>query len=315
MHGVARAPGTCGELVQGKINGYNFLVTCPVEIYSVVSVKLNKLGKVVLNDNLDKVQSAIEKTLSFLGKPELGAEVEVSSAIPRGKGMASSTADIAAAIAAVAVAMGVDISLGDISEIALAIEPTDGIMFPGIVLFDHIRGKKCRVLGKAPELEVVIVDLGGIVDTLIFNENPELDRLNNLKEKVIKSVLEKLEKALASGDNRLLGEAAVESAFANQKILFKPELEQIYNTCIKMGGFGVNIAHSGTVVGLFFEKGKNLGDKAIKELNSQGFSNLYHTNTINGGIEVLTERSGDMVWKPLDTYMAGTFGKQRKNTG
>ena len=29
-----RAPGTCGEFLQGSINGQSFLVTCPIDRYS-----------------------------------------------------------------------------------------------------------------------------------------------------------------------------------------------------------------------------------------------------------------------------------------
>lgn len=29
-----RAPGTCGEFLQGSINGQSFLVTCPINRYS-----------------------------------------------------------------------------------------------------------------------------------------------------------------------------------------------------------------------------------------------------------------------------------------
>ena len=33
---TARAPGVCGELAQGVIEGIHFLVTCPVDFYSRV---------------------------------------------------------------------------------------------------------------------------------------------------------------------------------------------------------------------------------------------------------------------------------------
>ena len=33
---TVRAPGVCGELAQGMIEGIHFLVTCPVDFYSRV---------------------------------------------------------------------------------------------------------------------------------------------------------------------------------------------------------------------------------------------------------------------------------------
>ncbi len=315
MIGTARAPGTCGELVQGKINGLNFLVTCPVNIYSVVTVKLDESGPVRVAEGLPKVKLAVEKTLQFLAAPEMGAEVRVSSAIPRGKGMASSTADIAATCAAAAAGLKASLTPRDIAEIALAIEPTDGIMFPGIAIFDHIAGQTARVLGKAPALEAVIVDLGGTIDTIGFNANTELDLLNRLKEQQVALALQKLEQALAAADGRLIGEAATESAFANQHILFKPELPRLFEICRQAGGVGVNIAHSGTVVGLLLETGRDLTGKILATLTDEGFRNIIKARLIDGGIEVLQERTGDPVWQPLPTSTAGTYGRLRKHMG
>ena len=34
----SRAPATCGELVQGAIDGCDFLVNCPIDLYATASV-------------------------------------------------------------------------------------------------------------------------------------------------------------------------------------------------------------------------------------------------------------------------------------
>jgi uncharacterized protein involved in propanediol utilization len=41
---TVRAPGACGELAQGVIEGIHFLVTCPVDFYSRVKVDLYSDG-------------------------------------------------------------------------------------------------------------------------------------------------------------------------------------------------------------------------------------------------------------------------------
>ncbi|WP_418789917.1 GHMP kinase [Phosphitispora sp. TUW77] len=315
MLGIARAPGTCGELVQGKLDGTNLLVTCPVNFYSVVTVKLNNTGNIIVAENLPKVKLAVEKTLHFLEKPGYGAEVTVFSKIPRGKGMASSTADIAAACAAVAKGLNMIISEWNIAEIALSIEPTDGLMFPGIAVFDHIGGSVARVLGPAPEMDIVIIDLGGIVDTVGFNANMNLDILNKAKEKKIEIAMEKLEKGIAIGNYKLIGQAATESAYANQQMLPKPDLDKVYDICRITGGLGVNVAHSGTVIGVLFDAGTDCIDKAINIFSAEGFNIYNKARIINGGIDVFEESAGDNFWKPLNTYTEETFGKLRKDTG
>lgn len=314
MQGIARAPGTCGELLQGKLNGTNFLVTCPVDLYSEVTVRLNMLGVVAVDENLPKVRTAVERTLQFLGKTELGADVVVASNVPCGKGMASSTADIAASCAATAVALGTYLTPEEIAAIALNIEPTDGVMFPGISMFDHVDGKILKCLGMAPEVDIVIVDLGGTVDTVSFNQNSELEILNKAKEHHVADALAKIENALAAGELGLLGQAVTAGAFAHQQILYKPELRTLAEICQASGGLGINIAHSGTVVGLLFEKGRCSGTVQEK-LAQAGFGIGFAARIIDGGIEVLQESAGERKWLSLNTYMVETCGKLQKSTG
>lgn len=314
MQGTARAPGTCGELLQGNIDGTNFLVTCPVDLYSEVTVRLNEQGVVNVDASLPKVRNAVERTLQFLGRAEMGVDVTVTSTVPCGKGMASSTADIAASCAATAVALGTYLTPQEIAEIALHIEPTDGIMFPGISIFDHVEGKMLKYLGKAPEAEIAIVDLGGTVDTVSFNQNSELEILNKDKEHQVAEALVKIENALAAGELDLLGQAVTAGAFAHQQILYKPELRTLAEICQSLGGLGINIAHSGTVVGLLFEKGRYTGT-VQEELARAGFGSSFAARLIDGGVEVLQESAGERIWQPLNTYMAETCGKLQKSTG
>lgn len=311
--GTAKAPATCGELIQGNITGMDFLVTCPVNIFSEVTVCLNDSGQVTGSPNLYKVQKAVTQTLGFFNMQHLGAAIKISSQIPCGKGMASSSADISAACAAVAAALGTAITPEEISEIALSIEPTDGLMFPGIVLYDHLKGKQNRFLGAVPGIELMIVDLGGAVDTLSFNRDQKLGFFNRNKEKNVLQALLKMETALQHQDISLFGEAATESAFAHQAILPKPQLHTLFDICKGAGGIGINIAHSGTVVGLLFKAGHMPVDQLKDTLEHKGFKYLCKTELINGGIQVLQERDGERTWVPLTTSMAETCGKRQKS--
>lgn len=322
MIGIARAPGTCGELVQGMVDGVNFLITCPIDMYSTVKVELNLSGALTAGESLSKAKQAVAEVLRYLNRPELGAVIDVSSDIPKGKGMASSTADIVAACAATASALGIFLSPEEIARIALKIEPTDGIMFHGIAVFDHVEGKVCRVLGSAPDLEVVIIDLGGTVDTLQFNSNTELDYLNRKKEGEVKTALDMVINAFRSvnsGINKYsledIGQAATLSAFANQLMLHKPGLESLASICEKYGGCGMNVAHSGTVVGLLFNKGFAFYKEIYETLTERGFRVLGKNRVINGGVEVLKEGIGETLWQQLNTFTGETSGKLEKSTG
>jgi L-threonine kinase len=317
MRGVARAPGTCGELVQGTVNGVNFLVTCPVDLYSVVEVTLQPgRNKINVNVTNRKVEEAVARTLAFFGAENYTAVVRVDSSLPVGKGMASSTADITAACVATAQALKRQISPDDIAGIALAIEPTDGIMYPGLVLFDHVAGRMFRSLGMPPEIKILIIDPGGTVDTEQFNARDNLPELNRQKEHTVCQALKHTEEGLAAGDPHKIGRAATMSALANQHIIFKPELAGIIKIAESCRALGVNTAHSGTVIGILYHEDltdvENLKD--ILAATNREFQ-LTECILIGGGAEIPAPESGGKAWVPYNTYMAGTSGQRRQSMG
>ncbi|MGI6559362.1 MAG: hypothetical protein ACOX20_10685 [Limnochordia bacterium] len=116
-----------------------------------------------------KLREALQRTLDLLGAPlDLGLRVQVSSELLRGKGLASSTADIAAGVAALGGLLGRDFTPRELASVALQVEPTDGLMFPGLACFDHRRGTWQESLGSPPPMELLVFDAGGEVDTLDF---------------------------------------------------------------------------------------------------------------------------------------------------
>lgn len=300
---TALAPGSCGELVQGTFHGENFLVTCPIPLYSQVTVRLFPPGSASFREGLPrgelhnlagdpylKTQMALRKTLDFLGLKEWMGKVIVRSPLLRAKGMASSTADISATALATAEAYGVILPPEEIARIALSIEPSDGIMFPGIVMFDHLTGRFVVPFGDAPSLEILVFDYGGQVDTITFNSRPELSALNEAKEGKVREALAEVEEGLRRKDLRLVGSGATKSALANQDILFKPQLEEIVESAFgQLGAVGVSAAHSGTVIGVLFEELTMETEERVKMEIMALWPNLtflFHTRLANGGVKL-----------------------------
>lgn len=251
MKATVRCPGSCGELVQGTTAGANFLVTCPINLYSTVTVSLST-GKPSVWKAGNKTVEAVRRTLAYLGESIDGIEVRVDSQLPVGKGMASSSADISAACMATALAAGQRLDIDDVCKIAIDIEPTDGIFFPGITIIDHVTGGFRRTIGEPPAITLAIFDVGGEVDTIDFNHRSDLTALNCRKEPKVMRALRMVEQGLQAGDGSLVGAGATMSALANQSILFKPSLERIIELARSFGSIGVNAAHSGTVLGVMF---------------------------------------------------------------
>ncbi|MEG6585509.1 GHMP family kinase ATP-binding protein [Dendrosporobacter sp. 1207_IL3150] len=257
MFACVKAPGSCGELVQGTIGGNNFLITCPINIYSKAIVTPSCSSQHL--DAGEKTKLAVKKTLKYLNISNVNFQITVTSNLPQGKGMASSSADISAASQAVAISFGKTLTPDEIARIAISIEPTDGIFFPGIVMFDHVLGYNTSSLGNPPAITIAVFDGGGEVDTLYFNRRKDLVKLNTEKEHQVQQALSLVKRGLSKSDAYLIAKGATMSALANQTILYKPYLEKIIKISDRYGAIGVNVAHSGTVVGVMFNS--NLMDK------------------------------------------------------
>ena len=241
---TVRAPGVCGELAQGVIEGIHFLVTCPIDFYSRVTVDLYSDGPGVdAPEGCDKTAAAVRRALSQLKNAKVRAKLTINNPIPRGKGMASSSADLAAAIAATGLALGEELTPYQIAQIALSIEPTDGIMIPGVALFDHRAGIIRESLGPPPPMEIVALDLGG--------------------------------------------QGASISADASQAVLSKPRLEEVKSFAESVGAVGVNVGHSGTIMGVLLDarerRGKSTYRKALEAFPDA--DSVYHFRLLGGGVQ------------------------------
>mgnify|MGYP002621254455 CR=1 FL=1 len=260
MRVKVKVPGSCGELVQGFFAGEPLLVTCPVEIFTRVTVSDEFSGVLGLGE---KSLSMLAKTLEFLKAPDFKFGIKLVSELPRAKGMASSSADLAAVSKAAALALGRDISAEKISELAASIEPTDGIFFSGIAAMNPVTGKFVKNIRAAENFQIAIFDYGGTVDTLKFN------RRSNFQIP-----------ALADALSFELVEA---SARANQQILYKKNLPEITAFAKNLGAVTVNAAHSGTVIGIFFRAGDEVDAKILEISRRFEFVKFVALTRLSGG--------------------------------
>ncbi|WP_296953968.1 GHMP kinase [uncultured Dialister sp.] len=252
---IVSSPGSCGEFIQGYMNGSSFMVTCPINRFAYAFADERGSFEVLPA----KAESAKINTLKYLGCPDKQVSILLKSTIRKGKGMASSTADISAVAQAAALCCGKSLSPREIADIALGIEPSDATFFEGVVQFDYREGRLIHELGHCPSLQILIYDCGGEIDTMQFNSRNDLIDLQKSNEKDIAHALELFKMGIRENSIDLIGKAATISAFANQKILYKKQLDDFYKSGISLGGKGVICAHSGTVLGLILPITVNAG--------------------------------------------------------
>ena len=169
--------------------------------------------------------------------------------LPEGKGYASSTADILGALYGLARLSGAELEPGEATRIALEVEPTDSIAWPGLALLDHRGGRRSELLGAPPPMAVLVIDEGGSVDTEEFNRADRAEILSS-QARTHEEAFSALADGLRRGDPAAVGEAATESAKACGLILAKPWLDRCLSLCRSLGGYGVCTAHSGTLYGV-----------------------------------------------------------------
>lgn len=260
--GIGYASAHHGELLQGVFedNGHwrRALVTLPLPDWGSRAVFVpGHHDDVVGLPGLAKSRRAAVLVLRELRQRMAtvpGGRLEIISNVPRGVGMGSSTSDVTATIRAVADQHGLSMSGEEVGRLAVQAESaSDSIMFDDqVVLFAHRDGMVLESFGhRLPPVMVVgaNTDPGVSVDTLCYPpaeyHDDELACFRVLRAG--------LRRAIATADVALLGQVATASARINQRYLPKPSLPELVELCRRLGGTGVQVAHSGTVAGLIFD--------------------------------------------------------------
>lgn len=243
---IARSQASCGEFIQGIIGGKELIVSCPIDMYSYACVEVDgpiyPLAK--------KAKEAAVRTLDFIGEKKEVLDrlsIQVNSDIPVGKGMGSSTADIAAVCTAVAAVFGVQLESTELSRIAVSIEPTDSTIFDKITLFDSRNGTVIEPLGKAPDMYVIVLEGRDRLDTIEFH------KIKKHSGHPLDEAYRLLRSGIEKGSVEDVASASTMSALNNQRILPKPYIDFILDSAISRGAAGITVAHTGTSIGVLVD--------------------------------------------------------------
>ncbi len=247
----AVASGTCGELAQGVLpDGTAFVVTCPIDRGTAIEVSVEPADALsILGAPADSVflERALRRTAELVELGPARITVERHSALYVGKGMASSTADIVAAARALSVAAGLPLRTEELAELAAAIEPTDGIMYDGIVAADPRTGLLIRDWDWWPQFVVVMA----IPPTTFDTSEARFTGQDRLASEYA-DLLAQLDAAVAERDLAAFAEQATRSAQLNAEFLPSPVFAQLAPHAGRLGALGACVAHTGTVAGLLF---------------------------------------------------------------
>ncbi|MGW2248618.1 GHMP family kinase ATP-binding protein [Kitasatospora sp. NPDC001660] len=249
--GIGVANGTFGELLQGMLleRRRRFLVTLPIDAWSTAVFRATATTDEISVSPASKHKSRqlatrILRAHGYTG----GGTLELDTAIPEGKGLASSSADLVATARAVADALGVTLDEAATEHFLRGIEPSDGVMYAGIVSYYHREVRLRERLGFLPPLTIVAHDPGGTVNTVDFNQSAAAPTLRERRE--YRDLLDALGTAVSSGDLAAIGRVSTRSAELHARRTPRPDFEEMRGICRDHDGLGLVVAHSGTVLGI-----------------------------------------------------------------
>lgn len=293
--GNGEATGHHGELLQGVFEDKNGhlhrgLVSLPCrQLKSKVKFRASSAEKIsVTPQHCQKAQRAAELALKRFSRIRAGGHLAIESNIPVGRGMGSSTADVLASILAVLDCLDVKPSSESIMQVAVNAETAcDSTLFSQLaVLFAHREGIVIESFRNSlPPMDYISVDTtpDQIVDTLAF----EPAQYSSAEIETFRPLRGLLRRAINTSDLCLLGRVSTASAWINEKFLRKPRLHDIEVIGVRYGAIGIQVAHSGTVVGLMFDPtnrkaAENL-ERATHDLRNSGFepSIVSHENRLD----------------------------------
>jgi uncharacterized protein involved in propanediol utilization len=262
--GCASCHGSFGELLQGALPEHGpFLVTLPIELRARARFVADESsrGLRVRPESSWKSLQLAEALLRRYALPVRG-ELTLESEIPRGKGLASSTADLVATYRAIASFHRLPQELAVVEALLREIEPSDGVMHESVVAYQHREARLIERLGAVPPLALVAVDEGGEIETLAHNRREPGYSRNEIDE--YSALLTRLRNAFRDGDLAAIGAVATRSAEMNQRILPKRALGAMIGVAAAVGALGVVAAHSGTYVALLIDAKREDRDDRIQ---------------------------------------------------
>nr|AGS49318.1 threonine kinase [uncultured bacterium esnapd2] len=253
--GLSTAFGTFGELLQGRLDEADgdFLVTLPIARWTVATFLADPaMSSIEVRPRHKKKSLRLAQMLMETMPEPVGGVLTLDSGLTEGKGMASSSADLVATARAIGNALDVELTPKFIESLLCQIEPTDGVLYPGIVAYHHRSVRLRRVLGSLPSMTVVGLDEGGAVDTVAFNRIPK--PFGAAEKREYARLLDRLSLAVAQRDLASVGAIATRSAQLNQTLRPKRTLDAVIGICADVEALGVVVGHSGTVLGVLIDR-------------------------------------------------------------
>lgn len=256
---IASCPGSCGELFQCVVDGHEFLMSYGIEKKSqvLIGAQAGVVGE-ELRPKMLQVMNELTDQIDF----DFSFQTDISI----GKGYSSSTADMLSILGAYSAYKHKEVSVSILTSLCSKIEPSDSVGFADWTVMNPINGEIKWQTKWKPNLYVYMLEPDQIVDTTSFIRMTDSSLYPAEQSE---KLLTDFQTACDTQSVKRLGQVATISALLNNRRLPKPYLEDIIEITTEFGLLGVNVAHSGSIVGILLTKDQLIYLNKLEERLSQ----------------------------------------------
>lgn len=251
--------GTLGELYQGPFQQdlelQISIVSLPVEKFSwcyFVEEEIARPDDRTALSGRDKCVRAIELFHDHYGTIQKAGRWEFFSELEVGKGMASSTADIVAALRCLFHMYGIAYDQRVVIGILDQIERADSVFLDEFAFYLSGQHKVVRRLGNdvgfhtCYAVEDGSVDTNEIGDQLLTYYRKKADRYQECSNA--------LTHAFSTGDIPSIARCSTLSATLSQDVVPKSSFDRVVENQANFNADGIFVAHTGTIIGYLFSR-------------------------------------------------------------
>lgn len=232
----------------------------------------------------------LKAVLAYFDQPAdmtRGLHISFDSTIPVSKGLASSTADIAATALATARHLGETLDETTIANLCVRLEPTDSTVFHQLTLFDHQTAATQISYDWQPCVDILLLESPNTLNTEDYHRRHRLPALQASAPSLMQA-WQLFTQAAEHHDYALLGQSTTLSAKASQHLVVKPDFSTLLDLVEDLDLYGLNVAHSGSVVGLLLDRQRHDVEQLYWQLRQrkihQNYPNQYLLTMVPGGV-------------------------------
>jgi uncharacterized protein involved in propanediol utilization len=189
-----------------------------------------------------KAIKELASSYGFIG--DCAYRVTISGSPPRGKGLGSSSIDVASALLAISNQRGLGISAPELFKLMCRVERSDYLFNPELMVATNPSDGSCSVVAHAPKCLVLAWDTEPATAV-----NTEAVRHLDIARRSFSEEYRELSGMIQSGETEMLLGAATRSAELNDRILPKIGFSIAQKLVHELHNVGLIAAHTGTILG------------------------------------------------------------------